>query len=213
MGRQVQIGVLEVPHIIGQDIQPDHIGPQHIFLIFGSVDTPPAGHAEDVDDTGSAVEPVPPATIQPDIFAGQPPAVGRKGTLDAGFEVADHSNQNIGGHDQEGEHLEPIRFADGPLVFQHHKADAAQCRGIELEIMEPAVHVDIGGIIQRPLGTHSSAYINGDKVNSQTCGQNQEAGNAAPFCPACKFIGESQTHKYHQPAKKLETGGFAINLE
>ena len=79
--------------------------------------------------------------------------------------------------------------------------------------MEPAVHVDIGGIIQRPLGTHSSAYINGDKVNSQTCGQNQEAGNAAPFCPACKFIGENQTHKYHQPAKKLEAGGFAINLE
>ena len=62
MSGQIQIGVLEVPNIISDDVKPDHIGPQHILLVLGYIDAPPAGHAEDVDDTGDAVEPVPPAT-------------------------------------------------------------------------------------------------------------------------------------------------------
>ena len=77
MGRQIQIGILEVPDVVGQNVQPDHVGPEHIILLFGGVDAPPAGHAENVEQAGNTIEPGPPAAVQPNILAGQPPAASR----------------------------------------------------------------------------------------------------------------------------------------
>lgn len=148
MGGQVEIGVFKVPQVVGQDVQPDHIRPKHILLLFGGIDPPPARHAQDVHNARDAVEPIPPAAIEPHVFRGEPPPVAKLlhglGALDAGLEIAGHRNEDIKGHDGKGEHLEPFGFAHAPLILEHHEADAACGGGIELCIMEPAVHVGIG---------------------------------------------------------------------
>ena len=217
VGRQVQVGVLEVPHIVGQNVQPDHVGPEHIVMLFGGVNPPPAGHAEDVQDARDAVEPVPPAAVEPHVFTGQPPAVAvllhGGGTLDGGLKVAGHGNENVDGHNEEGEDLEPFRLADAPLVLEHHEADAAGGGGVELGIVEPAVHVKVGGVVQRPLGTHGGSHIDGHKVHRQRGGQNQKEENTALFRPAGDLVGENQSRKYQQPAQKLEPCPFAVDLK
>ena len=186
-------------------------------MLFGAVDAPPAGHAENVDDAGNAVEPVPPAAVEPHVLAGQPPAVAvllhGDSTLDGGFKVAGYRNENVDGHNQEGEDLEPLRLADAPLVLKHHKANTAGRGGVELGVVEPAVHVQVGGIVQRPLSAHGCAHINGYEVDGQRPGQNQEKEDTALFCPSGDLIGENQTQKYQQPAQKLETGPFAVDLK
>ena len=94
--------------------------------LLGRVDAPPAGHDEDVQEAGNAVEHVMPAAVQGDAFRGHPRGAER---AHGAFEVADHGNQDVDGHDHEREALEPFGFADlAPLVFECHEADAA-CGG------------------------------------------------------------------------------------
>ena len=147
MGGQVVVGVLKVPQVVGDDVQHGHIRPEHILLFLGGVDAPPAGHAQDVDDTRNAVDPVPPAAVQPDVLTGQPPAGTDFGhshsAADAGLKVTGNSDQNIDGHNGKGEGFEPMGLAHAPLVLEHHEADAADGGSIKLGIMEPAVHVQV----------------------------------------------------------------------
>ena len=56
------------------------------------------------------------------------------------------------GRDDEGEGLEPMYDTDAPFVFNHHEADAAGEGNEELGIVEPAVHVEVGLVVQCPLG-------------------------------------------------------------
>ena len=217
MGGQIQVGVLEVPHIIGQDVQPDHVRPEHILLVPGGVDSPPAGHAENVEDTGDAVEPVPPAAVEPNVFAGQPPPVPvlghGGGAPDGGLKVAGHCNQDVGRHNGKGENLEPLLLSHAPLILEHHKADAAGGGSIELGIVEPAVHVQVGGIVQCPLRPHGRSHIDGHKVNGEHPRQNQEAQNSSQLAAAGKFIGGNQAQEDQQPAQQLITGSFSVDLE
>lgn len=106
MGGQAVVGVLKVPKVIGQDVAPGHVGPQHVLLVLGGVDAPPGGHAEDVDDAGDAVDPVPPAAVQPHVLGGEPPAVPElrhgHGAPDAGLEIAGHGDEDVDGDDRKG---------------------------------------------------------------------------------------------------------------
>ena len=213
MGRQVQIGILEVPHVIGQNVQPDHVGPEHVVLLFGGVDAPPAGHAEDVQQACNAVEPVPPAAVQPDVFAGQPPAVHGKGALNGGLKVTAHGDENIDGNDDKGEGLEPVLLADAPLILDHHEADAADGGGIELGIVEPAVHVQIGGVIHCPACAHGSAHGHSDEVHRQCPRQSQEEENAALFGAPGNLVGENQPQEHQQPAQQLVARFVSVDLK
>ena len=56
------------------------------------------------------------------------------------------------GRDDEGEGLEPMFGIDAPFVFNHHEADAAGEGNEELGIVERAVHVEVGLVVQCPLG-------------------------------------------------------------
>ena len=217
VGRQAVVGILEVPEVVGQNVAPRHVGPEHVLLILGGVDAPPRGHAEDVDDAGDAVHPVPPAAIEPDILRGEPPAVAellhRDGAADAGLEVARHGDQDVDGDDGEGEHLEPIRLADAPLILEHHEADAPGGGGVELGIVEPTVHVGVSLVVERPLRAIVRADVDRDEVHRQHGGQHQKADDAAGLAAAGKFVGKDQSREHQHEAEELVQGGFAIELE
>ena len=214
---QAVVGILEVPQVIGQDVAPGHVGPQHVLLILGGVNAPPGGHAEDVDDTCNAVDPVPPAAVQPHVFGGQPPAVAEllqsRGAVDGGLKVAGHGDENVDGHDGKGEHLEPFGLADAPLVLEHHEADAPGGGGIELGIVEPAVHIGVGLVVQGPFRAGPCADGDGDEIHRQRSGQHQKADDAAGFGAAGEFVGQYQPGKHQHKAQKLIHGGFAVDLE
>ena len=53
MRGQVVVGVLHVPQVVRQDETPGHVGPQHVVVLFGGVDAPPARHAQDVQNAVS----------------------------------------------------------------------------------------------------------------------------------------------------------------
>ena len=138
--RQTVVGVSKIPDIINDDVNPDHVGPDHILFILGRVNCPPAGHTEDVDNTCDAVEHIVPAAVQPYILAGEPPLIP---AFECRFKIAGNGDQDIDGNDDEGISLEPVGFADAPAVFDHHETDTAcKCR-IKLCVVKPAVHIQI----------------------------------------------------------------------
>ena len=217
MGGQVVVGILEVPQVIGDDEQPGHVRPEHVVVLFGRVDAPPARHAEDVQDTGDAVYPVPPAAVQPNVLAGEPPAVSGLSqghcAADAGFKIAAHGDEDIDGDDDERKNLEPLRLSYAPFILQHHKPDAARGGGVQLGVVEPAVHMRVGGVVQRPLRAHGRARVNGDKIYRQCGGKRQEEEDTALFGAAGQFVGRDEAHKDESPAQKLEAGVFAVDLK
>ena len=144
MGWQVVVGVSKVPDIVNQDVNPDHIRPDHVLFVFGGVNLPPAGHTEDIQDTGDTVHDVMPAAIEPNALGGLPPAVP---AFDGRLKITADSNHNVDGYDDKGERLKPMGFADAPLVFNHHKADTSCQSCIEFCVVEPAVHVQIGAVV------------------------------------------------------------------
>ena len=111
-GGQIVVGVFKIPKIISKDIAPGHIRPKHIGVLFGGVNTPPACHAEDVEDTGEPIDPVPPAAVKPHILGREPPAGAglrrRHRTAYTGFKIARHGDQDVDRNDCKREHLEPF---------------------------------------------------------------------------------------------------------
>ena len=47
VGGKAVVGVGKVPDVVDDDVDPRHVGPNHIFLVLRGVDVPPGGHAED----------------------------------------------------------------------------------------------------------------------------------------------------------------------
>ena len=78
--------------IINDDVNPDHVWPDHILFILGRVHCPPAGHTEDVDNTCDAVEHIVPAAVQPYILAGEPPLIP---AFERWLEIAGNGDQDI----------------------------------------------------------------------------------------------------------------------
>ena len=139
--------------------------------------------------------------------------IGGHSALNCGFEVTADGNQDVDGDNDEGKYLEPLGLADPPLVLEHHEAHAADGSGVELCVMEPTVHIQVGGIVQGPLGTHCGTDGDGDEVHRQTCGQNEEEENTALFGSSGQLICENQAQEYQQPAEKLIACKVSVNLE
>ncbi len=137
------VGVAEVPQVIGEDVDPGHIGPEHVVALLRAVDAPPAGHAEDIDEAGDAVEDIVPSAHEDDALGGHPG--GAEGTHGA-LEIRGNRDEDVDGDDGKGEHLESLAAAEfAPAVLEHHEADAAGGRGVEFGIVEPAAHMQIRG--------------------------------------------------------------------
>ena len=153
VGGQAVVGVAEVPDIVGDDVDPGHIGPQHVGLILGGVDAPPTGHAEDVDDTGDAVEHVVPAGQLRSTFGGDPGGLAQDKEVIGALKVGHDGDHDIDGDDHKRPCAEPMRLADlAPLVLNGNEAPATGQRCVYLGVVEPAVLVHMGGVGERPLG-------------------------------------------------------------
>ena len=133
--------------------------------------------------------------------------------MDGGLKVAGHGDENVDGHDGKGEHLEPLRLADAPLVLEHHEADAPGGGGVQLGIVEPAVHIGVGLVVQGPFRAGPCADGDGDEIHRQRSGQHQKADDAAGFGAAGEFVGQHQPGKHQHKAQQLVQGGLAIDLE
>ena len=172
---------------------------------------PPAGHAEDVDQAGDAVEDVVPTAHKGDAFRGDP---GGSEGAESALKVGDHGDQDVDGDDGERECLKPLGLAQlAPAVLEHHEANAARCGGVELGVVEPTVHMHVSGVVKRPLHAHAGAHVDADEIDGQRGGQRQEAENASGLRAARDLVGQDQAHEYRDPTQPLEHGGLAIYLE
>ena len=152
-----------------------------------------------------------PATVQGDAFRGNP--CGAEGS-DGAFEVRHHGDENVDGNDYEGEGFKPVALADfAPAILQRHEADAADGCGVELCVVEPAVHIGVGGVVEGPLRAGGRAYANGNEVDRQDGGYYQEADDSARFGAAREFVHEDEAHEYDDPSDPLEDGGVAVDVE
>ena len=149
--RQAVIGVAEVPDIVRDNEDPGHIGPKHIMFIFGGIDTPPSGHAEDVQESGDAVKHIVPAGNLSGAFGGNPSLLAKCKEVIRAFKVRDDGNQNIDCNDDKRKGLEPVSFAElSPVIFNDHKPETSGKCCVYLGIMEPAVLIYVGWIIDGP---------------------------------------------------------------
>ena len=210
VGGQAVVGVGEVPDVVDQDVDPRHVGPDHVLLVLRRVDVPPGGHAEDVEQAGQAVEHVVPAAEEPHALAAEPPLVPAH---DGALEVGDHGDEDVDGHDDEGEGLEPVLGADAPFVLDHHEADAAGEGGVELGVVEPAVHVDVGLVVHGPFGTAVGSDGDGHEVDRQQYRYDEEGDGTAQLGAARKLVPEDQACQHHQQHPPLCKGISPINLE
>ena len=133
--------------------------------------------------------------------------------IDCGLEIGSHCNEYVDGHDNEREWLEPVLLAYAPAVFDHHEADAAGQRSIELGIMEPAVHIQIGLIVQSPFGSHRSADLYGYEIDGKCQRHRKEGYATSEFCPAGKLIEKNQAQKDPEHGKPLIDCHISINME
>ena len=160
---------------------------------------------------GYAVEHVVPAAVQGDAFRGHPRGAER---AHGALEVADHGDQDVDGHDHEREALEPVGVAQlAPVILQDHEADASGGCRVELRVVEPAVHVQVRRVVQRPVGTGGGADVDGDEVGGQDGGDHQKAGDAAGLRASRDLVEPDEGQKNHHPSDPLVDGGVAVDLE
>ena len=149
--------------------------------------------------------------VQRDALGGHP---GGAPGADGALEVADHGDEDVDGHDDEREALEPVRLADSaPRVLDGHEADTADGGRVELRVVEPAVHVHVRGVVERPLLADAGADGNGDEVRRQRDGQHDEAEHAACLRAARHFVDEDQPDEHDGPAEPLVQGVLPVDLE
>ena len=205
MGGEIEVGVFEVPDIVG-DYEPDgHIGPEHIglALILGGEEVDAARHAEYVDEARERVQYVPPAAVKEHALIGGPPRAGKvAGDLERGkrgFEIGNVRDHYIRGDDEPGEPLEPFFLAYAPFILDHHEADAADRRGIELKVMEPAVHIGDGGIFLSP----EEPDVREDVIDRQRKRNGDEYQYPAELAFAADLIEQDQPRKHQAPPQYL----------
>ena len=214
VGGQAVVGVAEVPDIVGDDVDPGHVGPQHIGLILGGVDAPPTGHAEDVDETGDAVEHVVPAGQLRSTFGGDPGGLAQDKEVIGALKVGYDGDHDVDGDDHKRPCAEPMRLADlSPLVLNGNEAPATGERRVYLGVVEPAVLVHMGGVGERPLGTLRDADGDGDAVDGH--GQRSHAKDdcRAQLGAAADFVEHDQANKDHGPAGPVDKGIATPNIE
>ena len=112
-----------------------------------------------------------PSSVEPYILVAEEPVVP---SLDGSLKVRSHRNQDVDSHNHEREALEPVLLAYAPAVLDHHEAYTSRKGGIELGIMEPAVHIDIGLVLESPLCATGRSNLDCNKINRQNCRKGKE---------------------------------------
>ena len=178
------------------------------MLVLGAVDAPPGGHAEDVDEAGDAVEDVVPATDLRDALGGDPrDGVGAAGgeEVRGALEVRDDGDQDVDRDDHEREGAEPLGLAEGaPLVLDDHEADAAGEGGVDLGVVEPAVLVDVRGVVDGPVLALRHADGDGDAVDGHRDRSGAEDDEAADLGAAGELVEQDEADEDQHPAQELE---------
>ena len=151
-----------------------------------------------------------PSTIEPDLLRRKIPAVP---SLDGGFEIGSDGNEDVNGYDDEWERLEPVLLTDTPLVLDHHEANAPGESGIEFRIMEPAVHIEIGLVVERPFSTGRDPNLDCDEVGSESQRKREEHHGSAEFCPPCKFVEKYESDEDSEHGNPLIDSHISINME
>ena len=103
--------------------------------------------------------------------------------------------------------------ADAPLVLDHHEADAPRGGGVELGIVEPAVHVDVGLVVQRPLGSRTGSDGNGHEVDRKQYRDNKKGDGTSHLGATGEFVPENQACKDDKQHSPLNKGISPVNLE
>ena len=88
-----------------------------MILVLGCINSPPACHTEDVEDTCDTIDPVPPATVQPYILDGIPPAIDCLCAFDCGLKIRSNCDHDVDCNDYKRPNLEPIGLTDPLLVL------------------------------------------------------------------------------------------------
>ena len=151
-----------------------------------------------------------PATVQPHAFTGEPPFVPAH---DSALEIRDHGDEDVDGHDDEREGLEPMFGADAPFVLDHHEADTAGKGGVQLGIMEPAVHVQVSLIFEGPGCSGAGTDGDGYEIAGEQDGNDEESDDAAQFGTAGELIEEDEACEYDKQHSPLSQGVSPIDLE
>ena len=202
---EIEVGILKVPDIVGDNEPNRHIGPEHIgpVLVIGGEQVDTARHTEDVDETRKGVQYVPPAAVEEHALVGGPPGTaeiagdfqrGKRG-LHIGY-VGDH---DVGGNDEPGEPLEPFLLTDTPFVLDHHEAYAADRGSIEFEVVEPAVHIRDGRVLLPSEKTEVREHV----VDGQQCRNDDKYRESARLALSADLIEDNEPRKYKAPAQYL----------
>lgn len=69
--------------------------------------------------------------------------------------------------------------------------------------MEPAVHIGMGGVVDRPIGTHASSNFYCQAVNGHSAANSEEHKAAAKFSASRKLIEQNECDQYHGQTKPL----------
>ena len=126
----------------------------------------------------------------------QPPAACQRTCADRGFKIRCYCDQDIDCYNNKREYFEPVCFSQfSPVVLQDHKSDTACGCRIQFRIMEPAVHMYVSIIVQRPFRTGCRTDIDGNKVHRQYRREYQETCDSSPFRPPCDLIHDYQSCK------------------
>jgi len=103
--------------------------------------------------------------------------------------------------------------ADTPFVLDHHKTDTACEGGIQLGIVEPAVHVDMSLVVNSPVGSGASTDGNSHEIDGQNDGNSEESDDTAEFSATGKLVEQDETYEDDEQHSPLSQGTSPINLE
>ena len=104
-------------------------------------------------------------------------------------------------------------FADSPAILDHHESDTSRQSSIYLGIMEPAIHVEVGLVVQCPFGTYCCTNLDGNEINRKDGRQGKEHNCTAEFGLACKLIQKNQSQKDANHSYPLIDSHISINVK
>ncbi|MPM10480.1 hypothetical protein SDC9_56812 [bioreactor metagenome] len=198
--RDAVVGIGEVPDVVGDDPEPEHVRPEHVaagveLRLFADHDAEPARDGDDVEDARGSVEEVPNAAGNARDFAFDG-AGERVPILRANLEVAHAGFKDVDREDQRREEQSdlvvrkpPGDFAGELILFldvpDAPKADAARGGGVDFHQVEP---VGVGLFLEHREPQHG-----------EHGGQNHKAQKPGPFPAAREFVKRKQRRENRQP--------------
>ena len=187
--RDTVVGIREVPKVIRDDPEPEHIRPEHVaaaveLRFFANHDAEPARDGDDVEQSRDAVHDVPGASEHAGDFAFDRAGVGEP-VHRTHLEVAHARLEDVDREDQRREDQRPLHVGQTPLdltrelvpllqVPDEPEADAADGRGVNLHQVEP---VGVGLVLHH-----------GEPDDGERDGQHDKADEPGPFPATRDFV-------------------------